>query len=219
MVGVLGGTFDPIHFGHLRFAEEAAETLGLTELRLIPTGRPPHREMPVAAPGHRLAMTQLAVAGHPVLRADAREVESDAPSFTVTTLEAIRGEIGSRPLCLLIGADAFAGFATWRRWTELAGLAHIVVATRPGHELSGSLSPLLGEFWDQHFVPDIRLLSTRPAGFVALQKITALDISASRIRALLRAGCSARYLLPDAVLEYIGRTGLYREKQDPACGP
>jgi len=211
MIGLLGGTFDPIHFGHLRFAEEVRDALGLADLRLIPAGRPPHRAPPNTDARHRLAMARVAVEGHPVLRVDAREAESPAVSFTIETLLSIRAEIGGdRPLCLLMGADAFAGLASWRRWQEFAALCHIVVATRPGHDVAAGLAPPLREFWNGRFAADPGSLASRPAGLIALQSITALDISASRIRALLAAGRSARYLLPDAVLGYIEQHALYR---------
>jgi nicotinate-nucleotide adenylyltransferase len=209
MVGLLGGTFDPIHFGHLRFAEEMLEALGLADVRLIPAGKPPHRSAPHAAAEHRLAMVKLALAGHPVLRADTREVESPELSYTINTLLSVRGEIGEQPLCLLMGADAFAGLASWKRWQEFVALCHIVVATRPGHDVSSSPAALK-DFWQDGFGAPARALATRPAGLVVFQEITALDISASRIRALLQEQRSARYLLPDEVLRYIERHRLYR---------
>jgi len=210
MIGLLGGTFDPIHFGHLRFAEELAEALALSELRLVPAGRPPHRQAPHAAAAHRAAMVALAVGDHRVLRVDRREVESGALSYTIETLRSVRAEAGSGPLCLLMGADAFAGLASWKSWQDFPALCHIVVATRPGHAIAAQLASPLRELWQQRFTTDLSRLSSCPAGLVAYREITALDISASRIRTLLGEGRSARYLLPDAVLQYIDRHGLYR---------
>lgn len=131
-LGLLGGTFDPVHYGHLRLAEEAREALKLPELRWIPAGQPPHRTAPRTAAGHRLEMVRRAVAGNPAFTVDDAETRAPGPSFTVTTLERLRAALPDRPLVLLMGADAFLGLATWHRWRELLDLAHLGVATRPG---------------------------------------------------------------------------------------
>jgi nicotinate-nucleotide adenylyltransferase len=208
--GLLGGTFDPVHYGHLRLAEEAREALGLAEVRWMPAGRPPHRPPPRVAAAHRLEMVRRAVADNPAFVVDAAETRSDAPSYTVTTLERLRAESGARPLVLLMGADAFLGLAAWHRWRELFDLAHLGVATRPGFvltpeampvELAGACADRLGD--------DAGALSTGPAGRVVQFAMTPLAISASLLRAQLAAGLSARYLLPDPVREYIETHHLY----------
>lgn len=131
-LGLFGGTFDPVHLGHLRLAEEAREALGLASVRWIPAGQPPHRGAPRLSGAHRLAMVRLAVAGNPAFQVDGAEVESPGPSYTVTTLERLRRELGpEQPLVLLLGADAFAGLPGWHRWQALLGLAHLVVLHRP----------------------------------------------------------------------------------------
>lgn len=213
MIGILGGTFDPIHYGHLRLAQEVAEGVGLREVRFIPTGSPWHRSTPRAPAGHRLAMVRLACAGNALFTVDEREVASNAPGYTVDTLGALRGELGQdRPLCLILGADAFLGLTTWHRWPLLFDLAHLVVAHRPGcPTLDGhpGLPPALAAQWRARRVADVALLANAPAGRIYLQTITALDISATRIRAELAAGRTARYLLPDTVLDYIHRNRLY----------
>jgi nicotinate-nucleotide adenylyltransferase len=212
-VGVLGGTFDPIHIAHLRLAHEAWELLELAHVRFIPSARPPHRDAPHASAAQRLAMVELAIAGHPGFVADARELERNAPSYTVDTLESLRADLGStRPVCLLVGADAFVQLETWHRWPELFALAHIVVAHRPGcapeNWAAHMGKDLAGEF-EARRSQSVQALRQRPAGQVVPMPITQLDISASAVRALLAAGREPRYLIPETVLGYIGRNHLY----------
>jgi nicotinate-nucleotide adenylyltransferase len=131
-IGLLGGTFDPVHHGHLRLALEARTNLDLAEVRLVPAAEPPHRETPQAALHHRRAMLELAIAGVPGLRLDAREIERPGKSYTFDTVASLRAELPYQPLCLLIGRDAFLALHTWRRWRELPELVHIVIVDRPG---------------------------------------------------------------------------------------
>ncbi len=214
-LGLLGGTFDPIHNAHLRLAEEAADALGLGTVRLVPAGQPPHRGEPMSSPEHRLAMVKLAARDNPRLEVDAAEVASRQASYTVLTLERLRAELGpTRPLVLILGADAFAGLASWHRWRDVFTLAHVAVANRPGHapherrwpaaidpELDAECSPRLGR--------DASELAAAPAGRILPFDMTPLAISATRIRELLGSGQSARYLLPGPVLDYIGKHSLY----------
>ncbi len=210
-LGLLGGTFDPVHYGHLRLAEEAREALDLDEVRWIPAGRPPHRQAPRVAASHRLEMVRQAVAGNPAFTVDDAETASGEPSYTVTTLERLRAEQGARPLLLLMGADAFLGLAAWHRWRDLFALAHIGVATRPGVELSPADLPAeLAAACAGRLDDAPAALKTAPAGRVVRFAMTPLAISASLLRARLAAGRSARYLLPDPVREYIDRQQLYR---------
>lgn len=216
-LGLFGGTFDPVHFGHLRLAEEAREALGLAAIRWLPAGQPPHRAMPRIAPEHRLAMVRLAVAGNPHFSVDPGEVEATAPSYTVTTLTRLREELGFRqPLVLLMGADAFAGLAGWHRWQEIFGLAHLAVLHRPGYPLLAERlpEPLAREFVQRQCVAP-EDLALAPAGTILPLPMTQLDISATHIRSLLARGASPRYLLPDEVLDYIRRHQLYRNKSNP----
>ena len=119
-IGVMGGTFDPIHFGHLRMAEELGEALGLAEVRFIPAGQPPHRATPSISAAHRLQMVKLATAGNPRFSVDAREVVLDRASYSVDTLTDLRQELGAKqPICLLMGADAFLGLTGWKNWQAL----------------------------------------------------------------------------------------------------
>lgn len=210
-LGILGGTFDPIHFGHLRLAEEARIALGLERVRLIPAGQPPHRETPGSAGANRLAMTRLAVTGLAQFEVDAAEVLSSAPSYTVPTLQRLRMESGPRrPLVLLLGMDAFQHLASWHRWRELFELAHIGVATRPGYALDADALP--GELASElraRFAPHPDAIGAGPAGHITAFTMTPLAISATAIRAGLRSARSPRFLLPDAVLDYIQTHSLY----------
>jgi nicotinate-nucleotide adenylyltransferase len=212
LIGILGGAFDPIHFGHLRLAEELAQQLDLAEVRFIPSGRPWHRDAPGALPQQRLEMVRLAIAGNPRFRLDGREASSGAPGYTVETLASLRQELGAdRPLCLLLGADAFLGLATWHRWHELFELAHIAVAQRPGFPLLAErMEDVLRAEAEGRMSGDPHQLQTSPCGKVLTCPITPLDISATRIRSAVKAGRSPRYLLPDAVVDYIQTHHLYR---------
>lgn len=211
VIGILGGTFDPIHFGHLRLAEELAEQLGLAEVRFIPTGRPWHRGAPGATPGQRLEMTRLGIAGNPRFALDAREVSKNTPGYTVDTLLSLRQELGSeQPLCLLLGADAFLGLPSWHRWRDLFELTHIAVAHRPGFSLMAAHMDDALRAETGRRMSDVPLeLERSPGGKVVEYGITQLDISATAIRARIKAGRSARYLLPEAVLDYIQTQHLY----------
>lgn len=208
-LGILGGTFDPVHHGHLRLAIEMAEALDLAEVRLVPLYLPPHREPPTAPPALRLRMLDAAVADTPPLRVDDRELRRARVSYTVETLAELRGDLPGRPLCLILGMDAFAGLEGWQRWREIIGLAHLAVAKRPGSALSPS-SPIQ-DVIDRHGVTDPSDLHRREAGCLLIREVPALDISASAIRARIAAGRSPRHLLPDAVLELIERNSLYRK--------
>ena len=211
-LGLFGGTFDPVHFGHLRLAEEAIAHLGLDGVRWLPAGQPPHRGVPQVTAGQRLDMVRRATAGNPRFTVDPAEVEAAAPSYTVHTLERLRRELGdAQPLVLLVGADAFAGLAAWHRWRDLFALAHIAVSHRPGFPVETASLPheLATEFADRRLV-DASALRAAPAGGIVTFAMTQLAISATQIRKLLANDLSARYLLPDDVLDYIQTHSLYR---------
>lgn len=210
-LGIFGGTFDPVHYGHLRLAEEAMLHLGLGGVRWIPAGQPPHRGRPQVMPEQRLHMVERAIAGNLAFMLDSAEVEAASPSYTVHTLSRLRGELGpAQPIVLLVGADAFAGLSSWHRWREILELAHIAVSHRPGFPVEpASLAPDLAEVFTRH-VGAAGDLARRPAGVITSFAMTQLAISATQIRKLLANGLSARYLLPQAVLDYIQTHDLYR---------
>ena len=207
-IGILGGTFDPVHVGHLRSAVEVAEALKLDELRLIPSARPPHRSTPQVSAQDRLAMVELAVADADGLVVDDRELQRDTPSYSIDTLESLRRELGATDqLFLLLGWDAFCGLPSWQRWEELLQHCHILVLQRPDADTEApeALRDLLAA----------RSVNTPsalqgPSGQIAFIWQTPLAVSATQIRALLASGKSARFLVPDAVLAYIHAHGLYR---------
>lgn len=214
-VGLFGGTFDPVHFGHLRPALECLQTLHLSELRLIPSAVPPHRPAPVASAEQRLAMLRLAVAGQPGFVVDGRELRRSGLSYTVDTLRELRTELGAqRPLCLLLGTDAFLGLTTWHTWQAIPELAHLVVMHRPGYPqealVERASAPVRTLLTERQLASPAEL-HAKPAGGIWLQAVTALDISATAIRNTIATGASARYLLPDTVWRYIEEHGLYRK--------
>jgi nicotinate-nucleotide adenylyltransferase len=206
-IGIFGGTFDPVHFGHLRAAVEAREKLAVADFRLLPAGQPPHREPPVASPEQRLEMLRLAIAGCPDVRVDDREVRRAGYSYMSDTLAEIRGEAGDAPLLLLIGQDAANALDTWHEWRRLFDLAHLVVMRRPDAHFQCA-GELRGEI-ERRRIRDPAALHGRPAGDVLSLEITQLDISSTDIRARLASSRSPRFLLPDPVLDYIRSQGLY----------
>lgn len=213
-IGILGGTFDPIHYGHLRLAADVRRALALRAVHLIPAGIPPHRAMPAASPADRLAMTALGCAEFPGLVADDREIRRTGPSYTVTTLQDLHGDDLTRPLLLIIGSDAFAGLARWHRWEQLFTLAHLVVVERPGQALDeDALDPALRVQWDRRLTTDPMRLSRQLAGSIVRQTVTPQPISGTAIRAALAKGpagrAQVRGLLPPSVLAYIDDNQLY----------
>lgn len=208
-IGILGGTFDPVHYGHLTLAAEVAEQLKLAEVRFIPASTPPHRPAPLASPQARVDMLQLAISGNPRFSVDQREILHESASYAVDTLSELRQEVGaSRSLCLLLGTDAFAGLATWRRWEELFNLAHVAIALRPGFSLK-DLPPVLAAEFAKRRAPSPRAAVSSPCGSIVVLEITQVDISASMIREQLAEGATVHDWLPPAVLDYIRINHLY----------
>jgi nicotinate-nucleotide adenylyltransferase len=218
-LGIVGGTFDPIHYGHLRLAADVKAALALSEVRLIPAGIPPHRPPPIASGADRLAMTGLGCAEFAGLVADGREIRQAGPSYTVTTLQSLHAEDVTRPLALIIGSDAFAGLTGWFRWEQIFTLAHLVVVERPGAPALPDAAPsALQEQWQRRMTTDPSRLSRQLAGAIVRQTVTPQLISATQIRSVLARGDAGRDelrgLLPAAVLAYIDRNQLYRSRQD-----
>ncbi len=206
-IGIFGGTFDPVHFGHLRTAFELLQLLDLDELRFLPAGSPPHRDQPLAAADLRLAMVRAAIDGQPGFAVDEREVHRAGPSYTVLTLSELRDEVPGRPLCLTVGMDAFLGLPTWHRWREILQLAHVAVAHRPGWR--APTDGLLGELLRERGTTRIADLHGEHAGHIFVHPVTQLEISSTDLRNIIVSGRDPRYLVPDAVRDIIQATGCY----------
>lgn len=206
-LGILGGTFDPIHMGHLRMALEIYEALDLVKIHLIPCLQPVHRKLPIATPEQRLEMVRCAIANEPALMVDDREILRNEPSYMIDTLKSIREELPETPLCLLLGIDAFLGFTSWNRWEEIAEMAHLVIAHRPQYRIpeTGQITELL----KSHLQHNTSYVHENMGGGIILHPITSLDISATEIRKQIAMGKSPRYLMPDNVYEYIKNNSIY----------
>lgn len=212
---LFGGTFDPIHHGHLRMALDLAEQVEGSRVCLMPCQIPPHREQPGASADQRLEMLHLALDAEVSLGVEERELRRPGPSYTTDTLQAIRREVGpDQPLAVAMGSDSFATLASWHRWQTIPSLAHIIVIDRPGFSLpaSGEIPRLL----EQRGVDSPTSLLERPGGMIWRVSLTYLDISASDIRERILAGRSPRFLLPDTVWVYIQQKGLYGACPDQA---
>src|SRR5580658_6567784 len=206
-IGVFGGTFDPIHYGHLRTAFELLQALRLAQVRFMPTGSPPHREAPLASSELRLEAVRAAVAGQPGFSVDDREIRRGGLSYSVDTLTELRREHPQRSLCLLLGMDAFLGMPTWHRWREIFELAHVAVAHRPGWK--APITGPLGEVMVDRGTGSVRDLHSSIAGRIHVHAVTQLEIASTDLRALILSGRDLRYLVPDAVRELIVRSGCY----------
>lgn len=210
-IGILGGTFDPIHCGHLRLAVEMREQLGLEAVRLVPAGNPPHRAPPKASARARLHMLQAAIAGAEGLSVDPRELERGGWSYMVDTLDSLRQSFPAHALCLILGMDAFCGLESWHQWQRLLQIAHLGVAGRPG--VRGPQTGPLATLLDSALVDDAAQLRRHKAGCVVLRDIPTIDISATQIRTRLAQGRSVRYLVPDSVFDIITTDGIYTHEQ------
>ena len=212
-IGILGGTFDPIHHGHLRLAVEAVEQCRLREVHFVPTGTPPHRQAPQASGEQRLKMVQLALHANSFFVADARESYRTDECYTVDTLTALRTEVGNQqPLCLLLGSDAFLQLNTWSRWHQLFDLAHIVVMQRPGRPLGNLMTQAVTELQSEYatrLAPSPKALHEVAHGHIVVIDMPGLDISATDIRRRIATHHSVRYLVPDSVAHFIQSNNLY----------
>jgi nicotinate-nucleotide adenylyltransferase len=215
-IGILGGTFDPIHHGHLRIAQEALEQCKLAQVRFVPCGTPPHRAAPLAPAKARWEMVRLALNGHPDFLVDVREVFRTDPCYTVDTLTALRAELGpQQPLCLILGGDAFLQLHTWHTWKRLFDLTHIVVLQRAGGlPLGNAMQKADAELQTEYqarLAPGAGALSESPGGTIFMADMPALEISSTDIRRRCADGKSVRYLVPDAVVNHINTNSLYRK--------
>src|SRR5512135_690669 len=189
--GVFGGTFDPIHFGHLRTAFELLQAVDLLEMRFVPAGTPPHRDAPLADADLRLAMVRAAIEGQPGFTVDDREVRRGGPSYTVSTLGELRSESPRQPICLVVGMDAFLGLHLWHQWREILNLAHVVIAHRPGWHAptEGQLRELLA----QRGTRVAQDLHAEPSGRIFVHPVTQLEISSTDLRNIIVSGRDPRY--------------------------
>jgi len=207
VLGLLGGTFDPVHVGHLRLAIEVRERLALDEVHLVPAPRPRLRSTPQVDPETRLRLLQAAVTGIAGLGVDGRELAAAGPTRTVDTLVSVREEQGDRPICLIIGADAARRLDQWHDWERLIDLAHLIIARRPGARLPrrGAVAELIAARGDD----GADALRQRPAGVIRVCEIPGLEISATAIRESLAAGRAIDYLVPEEVRQMLLNEGLY----------
>ncbi|MDA3869608.1 MAG: nicotinate-nucleotide adenylyltransferase [Gammaproteobacteria bacterium] len=196
LLGILGGTFDPVHFGHLRTALDVMQALDLEQVRFLPNSVPPHREQPWLDVTTRKQLLEIAVQDMPGFELDCRELDREGKSYMVDTLTSLRADFPGHHLCLILGMDAFAGLHQWHQWQRILEFCHIVVIARPGFDWP--TAPEL-QALERHRTDDAGELKRAEAGRILLQSVTQLDISASNIRKQLQAGQDIRYLLPEAV--------------------
>jgi nicotinate-nucleotide adenylyltransferase len=208
MIGIYGGTFNPVHFGHLRTALEVKELFNLKQMRLIPCHLPSHRHQPCVSGNLRMEMLKLAISDSPGLQVDSCELDRQGPSYMLDTLKILRQELGEHErLLLFMGADVFDGLERWHLWQQLFQYAHIVVMTRPGYT-----SKLLADFFQQRLIGDSALLQSQAFGCVFFQAVTQLDISATKIRQIFATGGNPQFLLPDKVISFIREHQLYQSQ-------
>jgi nicotinate-nucleotide adenylyltransferase len=215
LIGIFGGTFDPIHYGHLRAAEEIGEIADLPEIRFIPAGMPRLRARPVAPLRHRVAMVHLAIQDNPRFKLDEREVQREGISRTVESLREMKQELKGVGLCFITGADAFSKLVEWHSWRELFQLCNFIIAARPGRASRMHRDELPGELKEEcarRWVGSADSLRQTPSGLIFTAPTTLLDISATSIRSRVAAGKSLRYLVPDPVLNYIAANKLYSDE-------
>lgn len=206
-IGILGGTFDPIHFGHLRTALELYQALNLAEVRFIPCYQPVHRKLPIASPEQRLAMVKRAIEPEPALKVDSCEIQRKGPSYMIETLEYLRDKLHKTPLCLIMGIDAFLGFPSWHRYEDILDVAHLIVVHRPNFQLPAT--GVIAELLKNRLKKNQSALHDTLAGSILLHPVTPLEISASDIRRQIATGKNIRYLLPDSVYKYIQEHDIY----------
>lgn len=210
-IGIMGGMFDPVHLGHLALAQQARRQCQLDRVLLLPCGSPVHRAAAQASAEQRIRMLELATANDTAwLQVDARECQRQAPSYTIDTIEALRQELPAAVLCLLVGLDAFLGFAHWQRWRELLDLVQLVVVSRPSYILDVATLPALlaAELAARQVSPAAS--GTAGAGSIVLAKLATPALSSTAIRTALCRGAEIHTFLPPAVAEYIHAQGLYR---------
>ena len=209
-IGLLGGTFDPVHNAHLAIAHSALALLRFERVLWLPSGMPPHRAAPVAGAAARLEMLRLAIAGETRFAIDPRELAKSTPAYTVDTLRELRAEFGAeRALVLLIGGDQFARLSTWHLWQELFLLAHLAVFARPGWSLDANATEALRQEQARRRCAPYADWRSHPSGAIVEVPMAPLEISSTAVRARIASGVTPHDMVPPAVLQYIARNGLY----------
>ena len=212
LVGIFGGTFNPIHFGHLRMAQELASVLAMGEVKFIPSANPPHKDNVMVSAEHRSAMVKLAIADNPLFSLDELELNREGPSYTIDTLVSLRESLGQdTSLCLMMGSDAFVNLNTWYRWQELLDYAHIVLVQRPSAQPQEALPTEVEALLRDHYTDQHADLANENSGGIIMQSITGQDISATGVRGMFGCGESVRYLVHDEVGSYVQQHHLYRQ--------
>lgn len=205
----MGGTFDPIHHGHLRSAVDILDYFQFKTLRLIPCYQPVHKGEPSVSAEQRLKMVELGIQLDARLSVDAREILREGPSYSIDTLIQFREELGAEePLIMVVGMDSFLSLPTWARWQELLNVAHILVISRPGWE--PNLISTLESFYEKHRAKSAAELQCAPAGKIWMQSFTSLAISSSQVRNLCRQNASIAYLVPETIQRFIEAHSLYK---------
>ena len=212
LVGIFGGTFNPIHFGHLRMAQELASVLAMDEVKFIPSANPPHKDNVMVSAEHRSAMVKLAIADNPLFSLDELELNREGSSYTIDTLVSLRESLGQdTSLCLMMGSDAFVNLNTWYRWQELLDYAHIVLVQRPSAQPQEALPTEVEALLRDHYTDQHADLANENSGGIIMQSITGQDISATGVRGMFGRRESVRYLVHDEVGSYIQQHHLYRQ--------
>ena len=211
LIGLLGGTFNPIHYGHLRLAQELATQLNFDEVRFIPSANPPHKSHPQVSALHRARMVQLAIANNPLFKCDTQELARSGASYTIDTLISLREELGNTvSLCLIMGSDAFKHLNTWHRWQELLNYCHIILVPRLNKAVAPDKLPTeLEIFLQENYTQYCQDLSENTAGYIHMQQITSHEISSTAIRDQFKLGHKPFYLMPNDVIDYIVTNNLY----------
>jgi len=204
MIGIFGGTFDPIHFGHIKPVLSVKQALNLSQIRFIPNSVPPHRDAPWLSADQRLSLLQSALGEYADLVVDQRELDREGPSYMVDTLRSLNSDYQDESICLIIGMDAFFGITQWRQWKQLFELCHLVVTTRPGFDQALILEQVGAEnypFLAEKMTQDIETLKQGKTGKILLQSVPLLDISSTEIRTKLLNGEDVSQLMPDEALQ------------------
>ncbi len=210
MIGILGGTFNPVHNGHLYLAERLIKELDLDEIRFVPSFSPPHKSNYLASPQDRLAMVQLAIQNHAGFKLDEREIVRGGTSYTIDTLQSLRIDLGMKSsLCWILGSDAFQHLDSWHCWRDLLEYCHLLIVNRPNNPFLGTLSSELRRMKDRHLASSLDQLKSSPSGFIGQLEIDALDISSTEIRNAIKANRTTDGWLPPNIIDYIKTRNLY----------